>query len=120
MKLTIDRKTWLRGKGADASALLKSDGQMCCLGFYAKACGLTELQIMDKPAPASVGMVNKPEWDLLFRGDQYHHETNTIDLMLVNDRIVSTDSNYALNELDRESSIIDLFAKYGVEVEFVG
>jgi hypothetical protein len=35
MKLTVDRKTWLRGEGDRVSRLLRpSDGQMCCLGFW--------------------------------------------------------------------------------------
>ena len=41
MKLVIDRATWLRGEGHEQSYLLREcDGKMCCLGFFALACGL--------------------------------------------------------------------------------
>lgn len=35
-KLTINRRTWLRGEGSEESYLRRAeDGKMCCLGFAA-------------------------------------------------------------------------------------
>lgn len=51
--LTIVRSKWIRG-GDPSTALLTSDGKMCCLGFDALACGFTEDQICYKPTPAQM------------------------------------------------------------------
>lgn len=49
MKLTIDRSKWLRGEGSDESYLLReSDGKMCCVGFFAIACGVSPDEIRGK------------------------------------------------------------------------
>lgn len=47
-EFTIDRRKWLRGKGKEFSKLLRSNGEMCCVGFYAKACGLSDNAIKFK------------------------------------------------------------------------
>lgn len=43
----IDRRWWSRGIPMDTpSALLLPSGKMCCLGFYARACGLPKNTIL--------------------------------------------------------------------------
>lgn len=48
--LTIIRSEWYRGQGADGSYLFSHRG-MCCLGFDAKAHGLTNAEIDAVPYP---------------------------------------------------------------------
>ena len=45
MDLEIDRELWARGGHNGASALMNSDGKMCCLGFAAIQAGLSEGEI---------------------------------------------------------------------------
>lgn len=57
--LTIERAKWRRGGDAGYSdmgptKLLNRHGFMCCLGFDAIACGLTEDIIRDKNYPSSL------------------------------------------------------------------
>lgn len=52
--LIIDRRTWLRGKGPEKSALLCSDGTKCCLGFESLACGLPDALIEGKATVTDV------------------------------------------------------------------
>lgn len=53
--LTIDRSKWNRGKkGPGACLMLNEVGMMCCLGFDALACGLTESQIMGVGTPSMI------------------------------------------------------------------
>src|ERR1700722_8114543 len=50
----VDRKRWYRGKGQDDSWLLNRNNKMCCLGFYAEACGVDHKSMRDIPSPEGV------------------------------------------------------------------
>lgn len=123
MILTIDRKLWLRGEGAEKSALLrKDDGKMCCLGFYGLACGIPTEDLADKKQPNELkGVPNTPYPEWLthnYVGDldkkQYSGvSTACCSLMRVNDARSITDEA-------REAEITVLFAQHDVQVEFVG
>jgi hypothetical protein len=62
--LTIQRSKWRRGGdrgwsrdsqiGSGPTRLLNDEGFMCCLGFDALACGLTEDQIRNRHYPSSL------------------------------------------------------------------
>lgn len=56
--LTIERAKWRRGGpcgiGSGPTALLNDSGFMCCLGFDALACGLSEAQIRGFQFPFEV------------------------------------------------------------------
>jgi hypothetical protein len=119
MKFTIDRSKWLRGEGSYASKLLRgSDGKMCCLGQLGLACGLTAEEITNKGSPYQVGGISAREtWSrqvkeagLLFTIDDM--SPYCFELMEVNDE---TDAN----DDYREGRLTDLFAKMGIEVEFI-
>jgi hypothetical protein len=125
MKFTIDRKTWLRGEGGDASALLReSDNKMCCLGGIARQCGITG--IAGELAPAGV---EEDQWDKFpeplrpykrpYSGsiaESAHRTYNdnsdlAADMMRVNDDEVISDEY-------REAKLIALCAPHGIELEF--
>jgi hypothetical protein len=59
-KLVIDRATWGRGQGnkmggsGDSCLLSPKTGKKCCLGFYALACGYSEIEIRGKAMPWSL------------------------------------------------------------------
>lgn len=100
--LTIDRAAWLRGEGGILSFLLRpSDGKMCCLGFYAEACGMADKDLNGvKILPFSM--------------------TKEFP---VKDASVIVDALYAANDDDspqREERITSLFAKLRVVVRFTG
>lgn len=109
MKLVIERESWLRGEGSDASELLRpGDGKMCCLGFYGLACGYLPEDLERLKTPASLLDASKwPAWLLEFP----HVTRECARLMSVNDNPDCTSS-------EREEEIIRRFAAYGVEVEF--
>lgn len=115
MKLVIDRSRWLRGEGDDRSLLLRErDSKMCCLGFYSLALGFDEEDIREYASPDEVdGEVEYPEW--MYRDDGHCDmlSRDVVDLMVVNDA-------KSIWDPDRERSITSIFARNGVEVEFVG
>jgi hypothetical protein len=115
VKLTIDRKRWLRGDRD--SALLRPDGKMCCLGFLGLACGLTTADIYDIASPASV--LNREKFpEFLFKPDAQSEAIYMFNsgiakqLMNINDLLELTDS-------EREAQLRDIFDLHGIEVEFV-
>lgn len=122
--VSINRNKWLRGKEAkNKSAMLKEDnGKMCCLGFYAKACGISEKLMSNKMSPGEVtdrlNETNK-RWDTwLLQGASGSEKMNlksdsaeAIKLMRINDDHKTTDAQ-------KEEAIKKIFNKHGVSVYF--
>lgn len=109
MKLIIDRAKWLRGEGGLPSYLLrKYDNKMCCVGFYLKACGMKDVDILSKSVPSKV--VDLPKhalWLVIGRLDSHNS-----GLLHVNDTTFSSED-------ERENKITEIFAQHDVQVEFV-
>lgn len=105
-RLVIVRRRWWRGQGGDTSALRReSDGKQCCLGFYARACGIRGVDIEGVTMPTGVYDLWPKEAHWLF-GAGYNHSADADDLANIND-----------NNPD-EKSIARIFAKHGVKVVF--
>jgi hypothetical protein len=119
MKLVIDRKRWMRGEGS--GYLFDSETKkMCCLGFDLRAGGMRADAIRDYGCPSSVA--SKPSFpeSSLWLVEQKTTDNGTytvesrdgLQLMELNDK-------KELSESERESGIAAIFAKHGVEVEFI-
>lgn len=108
-KLVVDRKTWLRGEGPRNSRLLREEDQtMCCLGFYAIACGLSSDDITDAADPPDCLSTWPDEARWLFSGPR----VSGVCAHLIH----QNDSR--MDETKRERIIAAIFADNGVEVEF--
>jgi hypothetical protein len=119
MKLTIDRNLWLRGLGPD-SCLLDSCGKSCALGFLAKDLGYSDAEILNREGPdyiLSDAGVRFPD-SLVKRVERKEDIWSAPTEIAV--QIISTNDDATLNDLERESKIIQLFQKADIEVEFVG
>lgn len=112
MKLVIDRKRWLRGEGENASFLLRDDGKMCCLGFFACAIGVPQEQLLGAIEPGQLPECPWPEWLLRTDGATRRHTSTAAILAETNDS-TACDANA------REERIASIFASHGVEVTFV-
>lgn len=115
---TIDVRKWYRGLGDWGSALLRSDGQMCCLGFYALACGFKPEDILDIATPAGINVYIdekvKAMPGLLKMNEEYVAKTTVCsDLMEVND-------DFDMRDGPRMKKITQLFRKIGATVRWVG
>src|SRR5271168_758361 len=60
-KFTVVRKDWYRGKGSDKSCLANTADRLCCLGFYAEACGLDRKTIRNLSSPSDAVDATKGE-----------------------------------------------------------
>jgi hypothetical protein len=105
-KLVIDRKRWKRGDSG--SALLTRSGQMCCLGFYARACGFSAKEILD------VG-------DLESLVDFYGSAGGISKSILANENdLIRVNDSETVRGKDRERELTRLFEAYGVKLSFKG
>ncbi len=129
-KFTITRSLWARG-GHPNTSLLDIEGKMCCLGFYALACGYQKTDILNLGEPHEINAHNKdiplfyPSWLVIaeevpnecehWEAESYHMEYGVNDdggeLMKYND-------SDRLSESEREAKVAEVFARHGVTVEF--
>lgn len=110
MKFTIERSKWFRGQGVDPSFLLTEDGKKCCLGFFSLACGLKKKHIRGIKSPHHIPVKVPEQMRFLIAGKDASDAS--VALMSVNDSTVTF-------EKKREKQLTKLFAKEGIEVEFV-
>ncbi len=105
MNLTIDRTKWLVGERSSVSGLLREDGKMCCLGFYCKALGFTDAELLYKRNPGEFEIFPvKLHPDIIY------------DLVQANDSSLGSE-DWSISR--REEEITKLFKKMDVEVEFI-
>ena len=55
----VKRKNWCRGKGSHSSCLANNANNLCCLGFYAEACGLNRKIIRNITDPLAAVNLTK-------------------------------------------------------------
>lgn len=127
MKLVIDRQIWLRGEDSEKSYLRrKSDGKQCCIGIYCSALGIPETQLTgNKDATRVKNKFLIPEWLFsnkfrMFSSGDANRAYQINDAIADSDSELKGDDNIVTSELEREQRITEIFARNGIEVEFVG
>jgi len=104
-KLTIHKREWLRGESGHNSYLRRSsDGKMCCLGIYLRACGVEVDDLTDVRSPARVagGLPGTTWW--LNR--------------LVSNELMSINDESTISETEREIELTKRFGENGIQVVF--
>lgn len=112
----IDRRFWGQGKDSP-SLLLGEEGKMCCLGFYARACGYGEAEIYDKNMPSDLRTKEQLDWlqDTMRVKTNAYSDTQENYLAQINDG----NTKHYNSRAKREKRIAEIFAKNGIEVSFV-
>jgi hypothetical protein len=119
----IDRERWLNGDNPERgrSVLRAESGAMCCLGFYAEACGLTPEQLDDVSDPSDIGGAGKADVPLEMQWLVRRFGPGELDWMVpsdaCNDLTWTNDMDTVFN---REQAIERLFELRGIKVEFTG
>ena len=111
MEFTIVRDKWLRGEGGPDSSLLNDAGRMCCLGFFAEACGAKDIRgvtWMDAPFRSQVPAW---AWDLLVK-----YGSDDTDYAA---SLTKANDNKDIGDDEREAKLTELFAEAGIKVNFV-
>lgn len=117
----INRKTWGRGqRGGYLFNFIKQNDEgdqidqvnMCCLGVYARACGISVKRLNKKSMYSNLNG-RLPVGIKLFLVDSYEDTNLAGDLASFNDSRDSSDDY-------KEANIIKKFAELGIKVRFVG
>lgn len=115
--LVIDRSKWARGAHKDTCLLDSADDMKCCLGFYGLALGNNRSSLVNEADPECTSdSTHWPSW--LLDADEeeslYHRENSAECKALIN-----FNDDESIPDSERESHIAGIFAKHGVEVEFI-
>ena len=110
MKFVIDRSRWKNAKhGLGTTLLLNSQGYMCCLGQVSKQLGASDEQIEGCMGPAGVvGRYGIKDILAPLIGSNYE----------LSGRAMCINDNTTIDDVQRESELISLFATYGHELSF--
>lgn len=111
--LKINRRTWLRG--TKEGTLRDNEDKMCCLGFYARACGYKVEDLYQAMMPDELVDPDNEE-DNLF--PEWVFKTNN-EKSTVN-RLVYFNDSEKISDKVREEKIAYWFAREGVKVTFTG
>lgn len=123
MRFEIDRSKWLHGRMGEESMLLDDAGRMCCLGFCARALGISVDQILQIRTPSRSPSCGWPSELVEFQDDDDLRQDTRLTTVLINinDEIELLDSEYmAETRAHKETRIAEKFATAGFEVAFVG
>lgn len=118
-KFVIERERWFRGR--DNARLLVNVatdspdfGKMCCLGFFGIACGIDPEQLLGMGSPEDRKEEPWSSWVL-----RENDETGYVEDSRSINSLIAVNDDRKISDAARESRITELFAKHGVEVEFV-
>lgn len=117
-EFTVSRATWLRGNASD-SMLLDGRGRMCCMGFYARSCGLPDIDLLesmrirDALGQEQKGALEELERDVVFGGKSRY---SPID---VDENVYAVNDASYMSDADREAALTTLLAERGITVHFV-
>jgi hypothetical protein len=138
---TIDRSRWVRGDIGGESLLLNRQNNMCCLGHYSKACGISESDLKGEGGPTdTVGdkFLNKNQLGKAWLANFLQKDTEIIDWRSklfkilkdednefwadntkIAENLMDINDNLYIGEKEREEEIKEEFAKIGVKVKFI-
>lgn len=106
MNLTINRTRWAR-RGIRGQSLLRNErGNMCCLGFLGRACGIKPAALTGMGIPWALDQELRAKYP---KGANKHFG----ELAGINDDKTKSDA-------EREATIKRLMKKFGVNVRFTG
>lgn len=113
-EFTVKRSDWYRGRGASGSRLLRTDGMMCCMGFYAEACGIPPERLVGQSSLSQIKELRGLEDEVVCGGkiSRPGFDSTRESLYVVNDSSTIPDD-------EREARLTHLLAERGVTVHFV-
>lgn len=115
--LTIVRSRWGRGIGFDSYLLNPYTKQMCCLGFDAIACGLTEDEIASRTSPGDFAAYLNYEPPTDVQRNYFANRLNGPGGSSANNKIVgkamTINDNPDITDTEREALLIPLLKQLG-------
>lgn len=104
LKVTVNKKRWLRGDNENSMLLRKKDNKMCCIGFLARELGCKREKIM------GIGQLAEVDHDTASKF------TSEYDSYLIDAYETNDDPN--LNDTDRIKKLREIGKNMGVRFVF--
>jgi hypothetical protein len=126
-QFTIDRKTWncaelcnryekAKKEPLETALLEPESGTMCCLGFYATACGVPKNILENRAYPSGLPRGRSKLSKALFEPlPSYDAHSDDAERILAN-----INDNANISAATRERRVAKAFAEIGVKVKFKG
>lgn len=115
LTVRVDRKKWMRGRGAWWGKLLDRNGFRCCIGFACKAAGASDNGIFD----TSVVALLRDAVRKSLRGSPIVHRKNDCQTPWLG-RAYGINDAETITDAEREAKLIALGLENGVEFIFEG
>lgn len=119
-ELVIDRKKWARGGNGGPACLLNGNGNMCCLGFLAKACGASNAQIdgVGMPSETTTGDSQRKPLVSLCYWSNLANVAWPEKLFPIEFDISELNDTIPLSDEERERQLKPLFRRIGYTLRF--
>lgn len=126
-KIKIELANWRRGGDTQEMlewgpvCLLNAKGKLCCLGFISEQLGVPRDAIFDKGEPyeiASQWLDKIPQLMEVSENSSYEDEP-TIYTTLTTREAIDINDDEDSTDMDKIAKLTELFAKVGIELEFV-
>ena len=114
LSFIVKRPLWYRGQHFHASALVRADNRMCCVGFLGLACGLSARSMLNIPTAHRVeSPTEQAKWPAAFQQSEapVYGLTSVAEIYQVND-------SPRLSEEEREAKLTTLFDKLNITITF--
>lgn len=120
LSVVVDRVKWLRGTGDGTLLRLRAktpdeNGCMCCLGFAARAAGMTKKEITNTGAISDCARTPRSLLGLFME-----HRKGLSERHTVQDDLITANDSRVLTGAQRERRIKSLGKKAGILFSFVG
>lgn len=117
LKVTVDRRRWLRGEGSVASSLFDDyNKKMCCLGFATRACGCSIDKIRGQASPACVVIGHTNTKESLARFLAAKSEVKNSG---ATGRMITINDDIKINDAEREDRLKKWGKKLNIQFTFV-
>lgn len=114
-EFVVERSIWYRGNHEESS-LFTSDGKYCALGFYLKACGIEDEEMLDVSSPHFTRHKSLPSWlvgEYLVDCDSFPNKPSALS-----EKAVDINDDDTKSDEEREKELTELFAEQGIKVIF--
>lgn len=118
MEYILDVAKWRCGDigpnklGKGGTAMLNEEGCMCCLGQFAKGCGVTDKQLLNFGTPETVSKTINNRYDTSFINEHNENTPLALNLIRINDAFDTTPKQ-------KVEKIKELLEEYGHALEVI-
>ena len=117
LNVTVDRRTWIRGRSGE-SMLLSDDGRQCCMGFASLAGGLSKEEIHRKLTVGGAVAHIRSRHGIGTESVCPTDLQRFVDSQTISSEVYDANDNADINDADREKQLTTLGLEAGIAFTF--